>query len=186
MEQGTGGTFSASQRAILEAALSIVCRSGGMNLTIDAVAAQSGFSKGGVLYNFKSKNLLICGMVRYLTHQFDAEVALARLRHQDTDSPTLSAMIDVTERWLNEQQTVSRAVLVTSVQTPSLIEPFVDLMQGYRTQIAAESADFTRAMVVLSALDGLHFCDAHGVSLMSQDERRAVLNWMRNLLKPKD
>jgi len=178
--------FSTSQKAILESALVIVRQSGAMHFTIDAVAAESGFSKGGVLYNFKTKDLLITGMVRYLAHLFAAEVAEAHEKHAGSDSPTLSAMIDISERWLNEQQTVTRAIILTSVCAPALIEPFVDLMKGFRTQIENETSDFTRAMVVLSALDGLHFCDAHGVSQMNSEERRAVLDWMRNLLKSKD
>jgi len=44
---------------VLEAALSVVEDHGANHLTMDAIAAKSGFSKGGVLYHFASKQLLL-------------------------------------------------------------------------------------------------------------------------------
>ena len=51
---------------ILEAAFTVVAEQGAIRLTIDAVAAESGFSKGGVLYHFRSKNALLTGMLAHL------------------------------------------------------------------------------------------------------------------------
>jgi len=178
--------FTRSQEAILQAALSFVQRSGGLHLTIDAVAAESGFSKGGVLYNFKTKDQLVVGMVRYLSRQFASEVSEARLKHTASDCPTLAAMMDVTERWLDEQQTVTRAILVTSVGAPELMEPFVSLMRGYKEAMQAETRNFARALAVWSALEGMHFADAHCVSLTSNEERGAIFAYLRGLLENKD
>ena len=64
---------------ILDAAERVVARDGA-HLTIDAVVKESGFSKGGVLYNFPSKVALIEGMIKRMTGRFLArhEEATAR------------------------------------------------------------------------------------------------------------
>ena len=51
---------------ILQAALQVVEENGSNHLTIEAVAAFAGFSKGGVLYHFPSKKALLSGMVEHL------------------------------------------------------------------------------------------------------------------------
>ena len=49
--------------ALLDAAEAVVARQGVANLTFDAVAAEAGMSKGGLLHHFRSKDRLIEGLV---------------------------------------------------------------------------------------------------------------------------
>jgi AcrR family transcriptional regulator len=65
---------------VLEAAVAIVAREGAAHLTIDAVAAQAGLSKGGVLYHFPSKRALLDGMLERLLD--DSETRSAYHRQQ--------------------------------------------------------------------------------------------------------
>src|SRR5216117_2375028 len=48
---------------LLDAAEAVVARQGIANLTLDAVAAEVGMSKGGVLHHFPSKDRLVEAMV---------------------------------------------------------------------------------------------------------------------------
>jgi AcrR family transcriptional regulator len=57
-KSGTG-----ARERILEAAYAVAERSGVAALTLDAVAAEAGVSKGGLLYHFPSKEALLSGMV---------------------------------------------------------------------------------------------------------------------------
>ncbi len=50
-------------QTILDAAGAVLRRGGGRALTIDAVAAQAGLSKGGVLHHYGSKDALILALV---------------------------------------------------------------------------------------------------------------------------
>src|SRR5215216_5514144 len=53
-----------SRRAeLLDAAIAVIRRDGAQRLTLDAVAAEAGVSKGGVLYHFGSKRALIDGLL---------------------------------------------------------------------------------------------------------------------------
>ena len=46
-------------------------------LTLDAVAAQAGVSKGGLLYHFRSKRELLDAMLDGFLEEFDREIAEA-------------------------------------------------------------------------------------------------------------
>jgi AcrR family transcriptional regulator len=172
-----------SKTEILKAALDLIRRSGAPSLTIDAVAVEAGFSKGGVLYNFPTKDALITGMVEYLAGQFEAEVLEARERNLSSVSPTLAAMIDVTEGWLRENRDVARALLATKADRPDLSKPFMGVREGFKAAIEAEMNDKGKAWAIWSALEGLHFSEAHCISIFSDDDRAAVFAELRGRLK---
>ena len=172
-----------SKTEILNAALEVLKRSGAQSLTIDAVAEESGFSKGGVLYNFSTKDALIRGMVEYLAHQFEEELAAAKERNQSSLSPTLSAMIDVTEGWLSTQRDVAQALLATKVDQPDLVQPFMDAKNRTKAAIEVEMDDKGKAWAIWACLDGLHFSQAHCVSLFSDEDRNAVFAELRQRLR---
>src|SRR5215218_1083658 len=51
------------RRELLDAAIAVIRRDGAQALTLDAVAAAAGVSKGGVLYHFGTKRALIDGLL---------------------------------------------------------------------------------------------------------------------------
>ncbi|UXN74347.1 TetR/AcrR family transcriptional regulator [Devosia sp. A8/3-2] len=65
---------------ILDAAEHVVLHDGAAHLTIDAVAAEAGVSKGGVLYAYASKDILIDAMLERVVAAYDelAEQFLAK------------------------------------------------------------------------------------------------------------
>ena len=66
---------------LLDAAEAVVAQHGVRNLTLDAVAARSGISKGGLLYHFRSKEDLAAAMIERSIAWFDdALVEAGRLR----------------------------------------------------------------------------------------------------------
>ena len=84
---------------MLDAAEVVVVRQGIANLTLDAVAAEAGLSKGGLLHHFPSKDRLIEAMVvraaenqrDYYSDAFDARrkgPAAWRAACSTTASPT--------------------------------------------------------------------------------------------------
>jgi len=52
-----------TRKRLLGAAAAVVRRDGAKALTLDAVAAQAGVSKGGLLYHFASKRELLDAML---------------------------------------------------------------------------------------------------------------------------
>ena len=64
----------ASKRdVLLRAAASTVAEHGYAALTLDAVGAAAGVSKGGVLYHFPTKDALVAGLIEDLAQRFEAD-----------------------------------------------------------------------------------------------------------------
>lgn len=67
-----------SQReSVLDAAEAVVLADGAAHLTLDAVAERAGLSKGGLLYHFPTKELLLQAMVDRHMHRIDQSLARA-------------------------------------------------------------------------------------------------------------
>jgi AcrR family transcriptional regulator len=68
---------SGARDRILDALQDILVREGIAAVTLEAVAAAAGVSKGGLLYHFGSKAALINGLIERMTAAIDTEVGAA-------------------------------------------------------------------------------------------------------------
>ncbi|WP_106583146.1 TetR/AcrR family transcriptional regulator [Murinocardiopsis flavida] len=71
-------TASTTRDRILDALQEILVQEGGSAVTLEAVAAAAGISKGGLLYHFPSKEAMVNGLVGRLAEQADDEFNEAR------------------------------------------------------------------------------------------------------------
>ncbi|WP_114948026.1 TetR/AcrR family transcriptional regulator [Microvirga calopogonii] len=62
-----------SREKILDAAAELVSEIGSGRLTLEAVAERAGLSKGGLLYNFPTKDALLQAMIQRLVDEVSAE-----------------------------------------------------------------------------------------------------------------
>src|ERR671913_1054060 len=62
-----------SREKLLDAAAELVSEIGSGRLTLDAVAGRAGLSKGGLLYNFPTKDALLQGMLERMIADSTAE-----------------------------------------------------------------------------------------------------------------
>ena len=112
-----GGEDRASTRdLILDAAERVVARDGARRLTIDAVVKESGYSKGGILYNFPSKLALIKGMVeRVVDSHAERHQAAISEAEAEGRSP-LEAMARVLMR--KKERDLDRQVSMGATRSP--------------------------------------------------------------------
>ena len=61
--------YPSSKESILDTVETIAMTEGILRITIDNVAAKSKISKGGVLYHFPSKELLIAGLIKRFSQE---------------------------------------------------------------------------------------------------------------------
>jgi AcrR family transcriptional regulator len=150
--------MNSSKDRILDAAERIIVRDGVSHLTLDAVAAETAMSKGGVLYHFRSKDDLIRGMIARLMEQYEADVT--RLEAEDP-SPTgrrLRSMLRVSfsdQEQENRCDQVAASLLAAVVTNPLLLEPVHDRMRALHAAIVQDARDPLLAMVIHLAADGI-------------------------------
>ncbi len=172
----SGEDRASTRDLILDAAERVVARDGARRLTIDAVVKESGYSKGGVLYNFPSKLALIQGMVQRMvdSHKQRHEAALAQAEAEGRSplEAMARALVCKEERELDRQ--VSMGLLAAAAENPELIDPVRDAIASMRADILAHAPDPQLATIMLLAADGLHFSDILGLDILGDDERAAV------------
>ncbi len=155
------------------------------HLTMESVAEDAGLSKGGVLYNYPSKDALVRGMVERLIEQTEAEMARLAAADQNPRGRLLRAYLHVT---FPEHDPAAKracqvaAVLLTAILTnPILLEPirahFSDVMQ----RMVKEGIDLETAHIVRLAADGLWLSEMLQVPGPAGEERSAVIRRLYEL-----
>lgn len=142
---------------ILDAARRIVARDGGGRLTMDALAAEVGMSKGGVLYNFPSKLALLEALLAEMVAVFEENLAAARSAVGAQPNATLRAVLATYAVMEAPDCEVSAAILAAAAEAPALLDPVRALLGRLQADVQAEAAEPTLALAVLAALDGLRF-----------------------------
>ncbi|MFB3825412.1 MAG: TetR/AcrR family transcriptional regulator [Bryobacteraceae bacterium] len=176
-----------SREHILECAERIVVRDGVGRLTLDAVAAEAGFSKGGVLYHFRTKDDLVRGMVARLIEEFDGEIA----RHASADPEPVGRLARAYLKMAfpepsslaEHHQQVAAALRVAINNNPSLMQPVCDVRIAFQKRILEDGLDPVTARLIQLAADGLWMAEVLGLPVPGGPERAAVLDRLEALTR---
>ena len=144
---------------ILDAAEAVVMRHGVRNLTLDAVAAHAGLSKGGLLYHFRSKEDLAAAMIERSIAWFDE--ALADAAKCDSVSKGrftrayVRATLGMTPLTGEGFDSMCSSITTALLSFPERLAPVQQ--QGARTQREIENDEIegVLATIIRLAVDGL-------------------------------
>jgi len=150
---------SNTRQRILETAVRIVDTRGARHLTLDAVAADAGLSKGGVLYHFPSKRALLEGMLALLMTNFEGTFSLLREAPGSGTLPAIGLMILAEQDLQPRHQSMGLAILAAAAEDPSLLDPARQVIGDRFAQVRADTEDGDLATVILLAVEGLRFLD---------------------------
>ena len=103
---------------MLDAAERVVMREGAGRLTIDAVAAEAGVSKGGVLYAFPTKDALIDAMFARVFAAADRIAAELLARSGDTPENRIRGHIEASRDEGQSMTERSIALIVNFMRSP--------------------------------------------------------------------
>lgn len=162
--------------AILEAALRVVANQGASHLTIDAVASESGMSKGGVLYHFASKRDLLLGMLTRLIDANEARVSKSR-----ESKNSLTAALHLDDRMTTTEQRASLALLAAAAESPELLDTARDYMKAGLQTALTDVEDENLALLLILANEGLRFLDILDLNPMDQAQNAALVSYMGKL-----
>jgi AcrR family transcriptional regulator len=140
---------------LLEAANRIVRRDGGARLTIDAVAAAAGVSKGGVLYHFPSKDALIAGMLDLLLLDLGQELDQGPQFEDASDGAWLRSYVRSSVHVGEDERDLKAALLAAAATDPELLAPMRERYRSWQDRTERENADPVLATIVRLAAEGL-------------------------------
>jgi AcrR family transcriptional regulator len=154
---------------ILDAVARVIHRDGAAAVTLDAVAAEAGVSKGGLLYHFPAKDDLVRGLVDRMVGRFDARVAHALAGGQRS---YLEAYVVAS---IDDDDVATAAALVAAVAlSPSLLDPLRARYAEWSRDLAASGVDPTTVLLTRLALDGLWFADVLALDPPTPAARQAL------------
>lgn len=142
--------------ALLDAAQKIVLDAGPEGLTLEAVAAAAGVSKGGVLYHFRNKDALLSGL---LGRAFETMKQWVEARVADAEpgqGAVAHAYIDFVRaiHRSEEMPTMGAALYACAALKPDLLAPFYGELSEWLEGMVADGVPRPAAALVWLALDG--------------------------------
>lgn len=173
---------------LIDAAEAVVAEEGVRNLTLDAVAARSGISKGGLLYHFRSKEDLAAAMIERSIAWFDD--ALSEAGADDPDPrgrftrAYVRASLGMTPLTGAGFDNLCAAITTALLSFPERLGPVRE--QGVRTQSDIEKDEFdpVLATIIRLAVDGLWLSENFNLMRFDKDMKAKVaarlLQWTRH------
>lgn len=152
-------TASSIQDTLLDAAIAVVAKKGIGNLTLDAVAAEAGMSKGGLLHHFPSKDLLVEALVKRSAECWHSCYMTAYERTPEGPGRMARALLDHclsdAQCWTEQLRQSTSAVFAALAQNPSLIEPMREAYAELHRRIADDGLPQGVGEAIVAAIDGL-------------------------------
>jgi AcrR family transcriptional regulator len=173
---------------LLDAAETVVAARGVSALSLDAVAAKAGVSKGGLLHHFRSKEALLSALVERMAVEmrsvYDALVAAEPPgpgRH--TRAVIAWALHKAPERAERDLR-IAAALLSAHAHDPKLINPIRAEHARIRAQVEDDGLPPGHAHMVMAAADGLFLAKVFGLWTPSPEQVAAIERVMRTLAAP--
>lgn len=169
---------SDARERILDAALAVSDRVGAAHMTLDAVAAEAGVSKGGLLYHFASKDLLLKGVVEHHMAQHQRDLEMAEAMFPGRPGGYLQAFVHAQRQGIEAKlhgPKATQSFIAAAVNTPELMDSPRRYAVAHVERLRSLGPDFVDALLVTLALDGLFFGDAFEMLDLTASERGTLI-----------
>jgi AcrR family transcriptional regulator len=169
-----------TRSSILDAACSVILEKGAEAFTIEAVARETGISKGGLLYHFPSKKSMIQGMIQRL---IDQEESLIEKEISKNGVNFLEAFVRVYIKAGNEQNRISLALFAAIANDIDLLKPLQSRYLEWQNRAEAAAPSPEIGTLVRLAMDGLWFSDLANLAPPSLPLRKKLARILLSMIK---
>lgn len=162
-----------TRRRLLDAAESLARRQGSANLSLDAVAAEAGLSKGGLLYHFPSKLHLLEALVADHLERLDLA-----LRAEEKAGGPDAVIVAYLNRFLEDRKSgipPPSGLLAVLAENPRLLEPIRQQEQVFLERIRANARDPDAASLAYLAVQGIRAGELFGTLPLAPSEAQALI-----------
>lgn len=182
------------RQAVLDAAVDLVESSGSGLLTLDAVAARAGVSKGGLLHHFNSKEALLTAMIARLAESFEAERSAAMERLSANAADPVEHEVELIETYLDRafdglgtRNQSAMPLFAVAAHQPALLQPIRDYFAKRSADTVAHFGNPTAILALSLLADGLWLFDALGIppvtGKLREQVHQAVRTWARQVIE---
>ncbi len=168
---------SDTRRRILDAAQAVAQSTGPGNLSLEAVAAKAGVSKGGLLYHFPSKSRLMEALVEDYLARFDAAIS-AEERTGQPDS-AIRAYIDQFQSERQGGTPPPSGLLAALAEDPGMLTPVRRQESDFLARIRANASDPHMATLTFLAIQGIRGMELLNTQVLGHQEEELLLEWIK-------
>lgn len=174
---------SKSKRSLILAAASNVVKHQGIEkLTLEAVAAEAGVSKGGLLHHFPNKDALIQSMVSGITNDFIADVQNRAARDTRDQGKWSRAYLKSTVEADKEEQGMNVALNAALFNNGDLLEELREQYSVWQQNMENDGLDPVISSIVRLAVDGLWLSEVFGIGEISGEMRDKVVSKLLEMI----
>ncbi|MBQ2263674.1 MAG: TetR family transcriptional regulator [Loktanella sp.] len=170
----------ATRRRILDAAQELAHCTGSGSLSLDAVAARAGVSKGGLLYHFPSKNRLMEALVADYLHRFDAALSA-----EESTGCRNAAIRAYMAQFLTERDRQARppsGLLAALAKDPELLAPVRRHERDFLDRIRSTAGNPQLATLAFLAIQGIRAMALLNTQVLDDAEEDALIAWLKDHL----
>lgn len=179
-----GGGRGETRERLLQAAAALAREVGPGNLSLDAVAARAGVSKGGLLYHFPTKARLLEALVGGFLSEMDA--ALQAAEAEDRPNGVAAAYLATLARHRRANDGPERrqacpptsGLLAALAEDPELLDPVRAHDCDFLARIRANATDPDLATLVFLVAHGIRNLDLLAIPALRRGEIEAVLDYL--------
>jgi AcrR family transcriptional regulator len=177
---------SARER-ILNAAEARLLATGPAGLVLDAVAADAGVSKGGLLYHFRTKEALVGGLCDRMLARFEEQ--LASLGASDPERPGartrayLASTVTEQGKPADNSAQLMAGILATLGRDSAHLENVRNHFVRWHARLESDGIDPTTATLVRLAADGLWLSALLGLQQIDPESSADVFRELREMTR---
>lgn len=176
------GRRGSGRQKIIDAASDLARETGPGNLSLDAVAARAGVSKGGLLYHFPTKTRLLEAMVGKFLEEFAEELSTREATRAQSPDRLIAAYLDLFVEQYACQRPPPSGILAALAEDPGFIAPVRRLERSLLDRMTAESADFPMALIVYLAIHGIRSMQLLGLDSLTGEDVATAIARLREMI----
>lgn len=171
---------ASSYERILDAAEKVVIETGASHMTLSAVAKKAHISKGGVIYNFPTKDDLLKAMVKRLAQKFrhGREKYLATLKGEPFAE--LKAHILFILNPDPKLDRIRASLLVAISHNPEFVKCIQEEYKLFIEELPTDILSLPKLMPMILAADGLKLLELLKISPFTPEQRQAIIQEIFN------
>lgn len=171
-----------TKQKILEAAAEIAKESGPAHISLDAVAARAGISKGGLLYHFPSKSKLLEATVEVFLDSFEGMISEREKTKKDNPDSLAEAFIELFMEDHESRRPPPFGILAALAENPAFLNPIRKFNREFLTKMKEKSSDPAAALVIFLAIHGVRSMNLLNVNILCENEYSQLSEKMKSIL----
>lgn len=171
-----------AQERILAAATEITKEQGPAHMSLEAVAARAGVSKGGLLYHFPSKAKLLEAIVAHHVELIRHAIVDAAARDDKRSNCLGRAYVEAFGSECKKEPPPA-GILAAIAENPGFIDPIRKFQKEIVEHLRSECPDPRAALTAFLAIEGIRALDLFDAQMLTDDERETLIDYLKLLME---